>query len=160
MANAEGHLVAGTVAGVGLALLLSFLGIGPLVLFLGALVCIIASEFPDIDQDKSLPRKVMRGVLPGLVGMLALYLFFSWRYWNSQLWEQALFVALPAAFIISYEKFIPRHRGAIHKFPGLAVLLSVIAIIAFFVHFSWIEGGVLLLFGAVGFGTHVFLDHI
>lgn len=160
MANSQGHLIAGTIAGVGLAMLLSFLGLSPSILFLGAVVCIVASEFPDVDHDHSLPRKVMRGIVPGLIGMIALYLFFSWRFWNSSLVEQILFVAFPAVFLISYEKFIPRHRGSIHKFPGLLILLVIIAVAAYFLNFNLIDGGVLLLFGAVGFSTHIFLDHI
>jgi len=160
MADSQGHLIAGTVAGVGLAVLLSFLGIGPTVLFLGAIICIIASEFPDIDHDHSIPRKVMRGIIPGLVGIMILYLFFSWRFWNNSILEQVLFIALPIIFLVSYEKFIPRHRGAIHKWQGLVLFLAVTAAIAYFLKFGIIDGAIVVLFGAVGFSSHVVLDHI
>lgn len=160
MADSQGHLIAGTICGVGLAVILSFMGIGAAALFLGAIICIIASEFPDIDHDHSLPRKVLRGIIPGLVGIIALYLFFSWRFWNSSWLEQVLFVVLPIVFLFSYEQFIPRHRGSIHKWPGLALFLAVLIAIAYFLRFGVVDAAVLVLFGAVGFSSHVILDHI
>lgn len=160
MANSQGHLIGGTIAGVGLALLLSFFGISPTMLFIGAIICIAASEFPDIDHDHSIPRKIIRGILPGLVGVIALYIFFSWRFWKNSLIEQAVFVAFPFLFLATYEHFIPRHRGAVHKWPGLLFLLALVGVLAFFLKYDFLGLGVLILFAAVGFSTHIVLDYI
>lgn len=160
MANSQGHLIVGTGAGVGLAVFLSFLGINPTILFMGAIICIIASEFPDIDHNHSLPRKIMRGIVPGIVGMSMLYFFFSWKFWNVPMIQQLLFVAIPIIFLFTYEKFIPRHRGSIHKWPGLSLFILTIAGIAYFMNVGWVDGGILVLFGVIGFSTHVILDHI
>lgn len=160
MANSQGHLIGGTVTGVGLAILLSFLGVNPTTLFLGAIVCIVASEFPDIDHNHSLPRKILRGIVPGLVGIVALYLFFSWKFWNGSSLEMILFLIIPVVFLVSYEKFIPRHRGSIHKWPGLVLFISIVVTLAYFLRFNFLDGAILVLFGVLGFVSHILLDHI
>lgn len=160
MANLHGHLIAGTIAGVGLAFLLSFLGVNPTMLFIGAVICIGSAMFPDIDQENSTPRNIMRGIVPGLIGIIALYLYFSWRYWKNSLLEQALFVAMPFAFLLIYEKLIPRHRGAIHKLPGLLMLGGAVVVLGLFLGYNPIGIGVLVLFSVTGFSSHVIMDHI
>ena len=160
MANLQGHMIAGTIAGVGLAILLSFFNISPTILFIGAVISIGSAMFPDIDHDHSIPRKLLRGLMPGLVGVIALYLFFSWRFWNTSLVQQAIFVAFPFLFLVTYEKFIPRHRGAVHKWPGLLFLLALVGILAFFLKYDFVGLGVLVLFSVLGFGSHILLDYL
>ncbi|MDD5181954.1 MAG: metal-dependent hydrolase [Candidatus Nanoarchaeia archaeon] len=160
MANLKGHLIAGTIAGVSLAFLLSFFGVNPAMLFIGAVLCIGAAMFPDIDQENSTPRNIMRGIVPGLVGLIALYLYFSWRYWNNSLLEQALFIAFPFVFLLVYEKFMPRHRGAIHKFPGLLMVSGAVIVLGLFLGYNPLGIGVLVLFSVLGFSSHVIMDHI
>jgi hypothetical protein len=116
--------------------------------------------FPDIDQENSTPRHIMRGIVPGLIGIIALYLYFSWRYWNNSLLEQALFIAFPFAFLLIYEKLIPRHRGAIHKLPGLLMLGGAVVVLGLFLGYNPIGIGVLVLFSVTGFSSHVIMDHI
>lgn len=160
MVNLHGHLIAGTIVGVGLAFLLSFFGVNPTMLFIGAVICIGSAMFPDIDQENSTPRNILRGVIPGLVGIIALYLYFSWRYWKNSLIEQALFIAFPFAFLFVYEKFIPRHRGAIHKMPGLMILLGTVVVLGMFLEYNPLGIGILALFSTMGFSSHVIMDHI
>ena len=116
--------------------------------------------FPDIDHDYSIPRKLLRGMMPGLIGVLALYLFFSWRFWKNSLIKQAVFVAFPFLFLVTYEKFIPRHRGAVHKWPGLLFLLAIVGVLSFFLKYDFLGLGILALFATVGFSTHILLDYI
>lgn len=160
MANLQGHLIAGTIAGIGMAFLLSFLGVSPTMLFIGAVLCIGSAMFPDIDQENSTPRHILRGLMPGIVGILALYLYFSWRYWKNSLLEQGLFIAFPFVFLLIYEKLIPRHRGAIHKWPGLMMLAGAVIVLGLFLGYNPLGIGILVLFSTLGFSSHVIMDYI
>ena len=160
MSNAQVHLMVGLLSSLALAVLFhNSLHIGMSVLISGILLGVMASEFPDIDHPKALPRKVLRGVMPAIILFVFAYLFFAWRIWTKSALFMLIFLAVAAALLLYYEKFIPKHRGATHKLPGLitVVILSLPLAFAF--------GGlvnilVTVSFVVVGFSTHILLDHL
>ncbi|MCD6576021.1 MAG: metal-dependent hydrolase [Nanoarchaeota archaeon] len=161
MSNAQGHLIAGTLVSLSLAFVLyNLLHVGLLVVILGIIVGIISSEFPDIDHPKSLPRKVLRGIMPAIVIFTFIYLFFSWRIWTHGLFEISLFFAAPLLIIMFYEYFIPRHRGATHKWPGMATMVALSVSMSFVAGLSFVNVITITLFAVLGFSSHILLDHL
>jgi hypothetical protein len=161
MSNYNVHAAAGVIVSLILAFFLyTFVHVNPLILALGVVIAVISCEFPDIDYNKSMPRKVMRGLVPGVVIFFALYYFFTNQMWNAPLLNIILLVIVAVGFILSYEKFIPHHRGPTHKLPGLLVLVVASVAIAFILGFGFINALLLALFAAVGFAIHLILDHL
>jgi hypothetical protein len=159
MPNAQAHLIAGTLVAIAVALLLRYaFGFGGVVLLLGAFLLIIASEFPDVDHEKSLPRKIMRGLVPGLVIFATIYAYLNWHMWTAAIYLQLLIFAVPIAFILIYEKFIPKHRGALHKYPGMIVMIAIVVILGVMLKMGFMEMLVLSVFAAIGFGVHILAD--
>ncbi|HDQ59695.1 MAG TPA: hypothetical protein ENN30_00710 [Candidatus Woesearchaeota archaeon] len=158
MPNSTTHFTAGVITAVILFLAMGYFGISRIVLFLGAMLCIMVSEFPDIDQHNSIPRKVMRHLLPGVVIALSLYLFFSWRVYSESLLHILLFIAVPVAFLTVYERFIPAHRKEVHKLPGLVAVALLMWLISAFLNLSMMETTAIILFGSAGFISHIALD--
>jgi len=161
MSNAQGHLIAGTLSSLILALFLyHFAHISFLVLFLGVILGIVASEFPDIDHPKSLPRKIIRGIMPATIIFVFVYLFFDWRMWTKNVVLISLFFGAPFLIIFSYEYFIPKHRGAMHKWPGMATMVVLSISFSLVVGFGFISLLILTAFAVLGFSTHILLDHL
>ena len=160
MPNAQVHLTIGLLSSLALALsFYSFLHTSLSILISGVILGVMASEFPDIDHPKALPRKVLKGVMPALILFVFAYLFFAWKIWTKGVLSIIIFLVIMVVLLSYYEKFIPKHRGATHKLPGLitVILLSLPLAFAF--------GGfmnilVILSFATVGFSTHVILDHL
>lgn len=161
MSNAQGHLIAGTLSSLLLAFFLhQFAHINFSVLVLGVILGIVASEFPDIDHPKSLPRKVLRGIMPAIVLFVFIYLFFAWHMWTKNFLMISLFFAAPFLVISSYEYFIPKHRGATHKWPGMATMVALSVSFSFVVGFGVVSLLILTAFAVLGFSTHILLDHL
>ncbi len=161
MSNAQTHLIVGTLTCLTLAFFLyKFVHVNLLVLFAGVVIGIIASEFPDIDHPKSLPRKVLRGLMPALILFIFIYLFFAWRIWTKNFLMISLFFATPFLIIFSYEYFIPKHRRATHKWPGMAMLIAVTIPLASAVGLGITNFLIIASFAVLGFSTHILLDHL
>lgn len=161
MPNAQVHLIAGTFSSLVIAFILYKLAhIGFPILMLGIAIGIIASEFPDIDHPNSLPRKILKGVMPALIFFLFIYLFFSLRIWNYGFILASSFFILPILAILTYEHFIPKHRGATHKWPGIAFLVGLTIPFSLATGFNLTITLSLILFALSGFFTHVVLDSL
>lgn len=161
MPNAQTHLIAGTLIALAFGLLMKYaFGFSGTVLLLGGILLIVASEFPDVDHDKSLPRKIMRGMVPGLVIFAIIYAYLTRHLWTSPLWMQIVLIIAAVAFIGIYEKFIPKHRGALHKFPGMAVMVAIVVLLGVVLKMSVFEIVVLGVFAAIGFSVHILMDHM
>ena len=161
MSNAQMHIIAGTIVSLLFALVLhNLIHLNIFVLFVGVIIGIVASEFPDIDHPKSLPRKVLRGIMPALIIVVFGYLFLSWRIWTKGIFIIVAFIAAPVLTILSYEYFIPRHRGATHKLPGMIVMIVLTIPFVLAVGMNFINLVVLVSFAVLGFATHIVLDHL
>ncbi|MCD6547471.1 MAG: metal-dependent hydrolase [Nanoarchaeota archaeon] len=161
MPNYPTHILSGAIASFVLAFVLFKTGFtNPLVLTVGFILGVIASEFPDIDQKNSIPRKVLRTYFPALVIIAFVYLFFKLRVWTKDILYLIGFVAIPVIIILTYEKFIPRHRGAIHKLPGLIMISITTLPIGILLNANLSIFLILELFVFIGFSTHILLDNI
>ncbi len=161
MSNAQVHIAAGTLVSLILAFVFyNFIHIGLLVVILGIIIGIVSSEFPDIDHPKALPRKILRGIMPAIVLFTFLYLFFKWRMWVRGFWKISLFLAAPVVILATYEYFIPKHRGATHKWPGLAVVVALAFLLSTIAGLSVVNVLVISTFAVLGFSTHILLDHL
>jgi uncharacterized membrane protein YeaQ/YmgE (transglycosylase-associated protein family) len=161
MSNAQGHIIAGTFVSLVLAFFLyNYLHVSLLTLVLGVILGILSAEFPDIDHPKALPRKVLRGVMSAFVGFVFLYLFFDWRVWRMSILKIVLFLLTPIIILFTYEKFIPHHRGATHKLPGLITVVSIASLFALVVGFNFVGLFSLVAFASFGFFSHIILDHL
>ena len=161
MSNAQAHLIAGTFVSLVLAFVFNnFLNINQSIVVLGIFLGIISSEFPDIDHPKSLPRKIMKGVMPALILFLFAYIFFVWRIWTKDFITIGLFISAPIILIYFYEVFIPRHRGATHKLPGMISMIVLPAVFVLLFGWGFINFLVLMVFVVGGFSTHIILDNL
>jgi len=161
MSNFNVHIGAGLVTALLVAFLLqNFFGISMLVITFGVILAVTAAGFPDIDHEKSMPRKIMRSIVPGIVIFLVIYYFFANHMWDAPVLNMIILFGAAALFVFTYERFIPQHRGATHKIPGLAFVVAISVIAAFFLGFSFISAVVLVVFSIIGFSTHVLLDHL
>jgi membrane-bound metal-dependent hydrolase YbcI (DUF457 family) len=160
MPNAQVHLMAGLLSSLALAFFFyNLFHTGLSVLISGVMIGVMASEFPDIDHPKALPRKVLRGIMPAIILFVLAYLFFAWRIWVKSALSILAFFGAAAAMLLYYEKLIPKHRGATHKLPGLLTVIVLSLPLAFaFGGFANIL--VVTAFAVVGFSTHVLLDHL
>lgn len=160
MPNAQVHLTVGLLSSLALAVLFFHsIHTSASVLIVGVLLGVMASEFPDIDHPKALPRKVLRGIMPAIILFVFGYLFFDWKMWTKNIAYIVVFVVTVAILILYYEKFIPKHRGATHKLPGLITVIALSLPLAF--AFGGIVNVLVIsAFTAVGFLTHVALDHL
>ena len=123
------------------------------------MIGIVAAEFPDIDHPKSLPRKVLRKIMPVFILSAFAILFFVWRIWEKDPVSFVLFIAAPAFLIIFYEKFIPRHRGATHKWPGLTAMVLISLPLGLAIG-GFVNVLIIVSFVVIGFSTHILLDHL
>lgn len=160
MSNFNVHIAAGVISALVLAFVLHSLGVSMLVLVFGVILAITASGFPDIDHEKSMPRKIMRAIVPGVVIFLVIYYFFMNHMWNAPVLSIIMLVGVAVVFVFAYEKFIPEHRGATHKLPGLVFVIAISVIAAFFLSFNFVSALVLAVFAVIGFSTHILLDHL
>ena len=160
MPNSTTHFGAGVITAVLLFIVFSQFHYSRMLLFLGAIFCVMAAEFPDIDQGNSIPRKVMRHLLPGVVVALIVYLFFYWSMWSRTVGELLLFLIVPAIFLFSYEKFIPAHRREIHQLPGLAIVIVLMIAVGAFLRLNFLETTILSACAGLGFISHIALDHL
>ena len=161
MANAQMHIFAGTIVSLLFALAIyNVVHVSTFVILAGILIGVVSSEFPDIDHPRSLPRKVLRGIMPTIIVVLFGYLFFIWKIWNHGIFIISAFFATPIILVLSYEYFIPKHRGATHKLPGMAVMIALTIPFVLAVGPNFVNLIVLVSFAVLGFSTHVVLDHI
>jgi membrane-bound metal-dependent hydrolase YbcI (DUF457 family) len=161
MPNFNTHVAAGLVAALLLAVFLYYsLGTSPLVLAFGVVLALVATEFPDIDHKRSMPRKILRGIIPGLVIFLLIYFVWTGRMWQGPILNLVVLTALALIFIFAWERFIPRHRGPTHKLPGLVFLVVSAAAFAYFLGLGTVSLAILVAFSVLGFVMHVILDHL
>jgi hypothetical protein len=161
MPNFNVHMAAGIIIAFLFAYFLySIAGFSLLILAFGGIVAVLSAGFPDVDHEKSMPRKVMRGIVPGIVAVFGLYYFFSNRLWQQNLLSIAGLIAVCSAFVLLYEKFIPEHRGATHKLPGLAFVAIISSLVGIFLGLGILNAVILSIFAIVGFSSHVLLDHL
>lgn len=160
MANSQTHLMVGAFSSMVLAFVFyKFIGISTFVVGAGVVLGIVSAMFPDIDHPKALPRKVLRGVMPAFVLFIFGYLFFDWRIMHQSQWNIVLFFAAPVLIILFYQYFIPKHRGATHKWQGLITVILIAAVLSI-VFGGIVNALVLVTFAILGFSTHIVLDHI
>ncbi len=161
MSNAQTHLIAGTIASLILAIIFTnFFNISQEIILIGIFLGIISSEFPDIDHSKSLPRKIMRGIIPAILLFIFGYFFMIWEIWTREYIVIGIFISILIIIIYFYEFLIPRHRGSTHKLPGLVALLVFTAFIPFLFNWKVINVITLSVFVILGFSTHIILDNI
>lgn len=161
MSNAQNHIIVGTLVSLILAFIFNnFFNINQGIIVIGVVLGIISSEFPDVDHPKSLPRKIMKGLMPAVILFIFGYLFFTWKIWTKDFVIIGFFISLPIILIYFYEYFIPRHRGSTHKLPGM-IAVSVLTVPFTFL-FGWnlINFIVLIVFVITGFSTHILLDNL
>jgi len=160
MSNFNVHIAAGVVASLLLAFALNSFGVSLLVLVFGVILSIMSAGFPDIDHEKSMPRKIMRALVPGIVIFLVIYYFFTNHMWTAPVLNIIILFGIAVLFVFTYEKFIPQHRGATHKLPGLAFVVAISIIAAFMLGFGFVSAILLAVFALIGFSTHILLDHM
>ena len=160
MASGQTHLMVGAFASILLAFVFhKFMGASIFVAGAGVVLGVVSAMFPDIDHPKALPRKVLRGIMPAVVLFVFGYLFFKWRILQQTQWNMILFFAAPVLIILFYQYFIPRHRGATHKWQGLMTM--ILAAVVLSVVFGGIVNALILItFAVLGFSTHIVLDHV
>jgi len=166
MGNWQMHSLIGIILGV-LCILLNS-GLDQNSLYAATIATILGALIPDIDHKKSKIRNVFRSLI-FIVFLFLLYLVVS-NYFKinvdlSLLASENIVVLFLLFAILVFassiltslvESFIPKHRGPVHRI--FAALLYSIIVFSLGVVLGFEGGGIIALWGFIGYLSHIFLD--
>lgn len=129
-----------------------------------AIALMSGAVLPDIDQDSSIPRRVLNGA----VFVISLFIFaslFQSNWWlfsrpYGDLMAIALAVLLPFGAVWLVDLMMPRHRGILHSGWAAALFGFVLFLSLVLINFGLFNAAVIGASGFVGWITHRAVDFL
>ncbi len=169
MSNWFIHSLSGAI--LALLCIMLYPGINSAILVSAVIATVLGSVIPDIDHPKSKIRNLFRSLL--IIGFV-LFLYFAVSYFvkidfsaiNKTFSNEILLVlvsfsvSLFLAVILTtvLERFIPRHRGSIHRI--FAGLIYSIAILLISMLYGLSDPLFISFWGFLGFLSHLLIDNL
>jgi membrane-bound metal-dependent hydrolase YbcI (DUF457 family) len=124
---------------------------------------LIGSILPDLDHPSGKLRGMLRYLIFGFLVLMLYFLLTQWGYVSAfvpgstmSIVSLSIILFLGYVITIGLEKFIPKHRGPIHRFTAALVYTFFCGVACY--TFNILSPEVAALAGGLGYLTHLISD--